>query len=370
MLQGGRAPPAPQRASQLRLAGVICLRVQHQPELPQRQLRRQGQGQAQEGAAEACGRGGWIGEVGPEQQRIGPGQAGWAGQLSSGWERGPLQRDAVIGQPALQLQARLRGREQQRAAGQRPLRSGLRRRQRQPATLNQEIDGPGRALIGLRLREHPFEGLARQTPQPEALDPAQQLTVAMQHQVGQHEGSFLTGPHLQLTGEAIRQRPGAELQRSQPHRQQQRAALSAGIQGRRHRLEAGIEQAAVCAALLAAQAHPGPITKAVQPLQLAVGGSVLQAPGRQGAIEGLQVEFGAILRSITRQPGQAQRCGLPRAQNAVVEPLRRSARTVEAEAAAGRAPEQLQAHRGAVPLQPQRLVQPEGLQPQRLPFTG
>ena len=188
LLQGGRAPPAPQGPGQLllRLRGI-----QHQPELSTSRLRRDRLRQVQQGAAQTFGRGGRIRQIGPEQHHIGRPQSRSAGEICSGSDSSTLKRDAVLGEPALQRSTGTRVAEQQRAAGQRPaFRQGA-GRQRQPAALIQEIGGPGRGLIRGRQREHPLQGLPRQAPQPEALDPAQQLTVPVQHQVGLHEGRRL-----------------------------------------------------------------------------------------------------------------------------------------------------------------------------------
>ena len=192
----------------------------------------------------------------------------------------------------------------------------------------------------------------------------------MQHHIGQHERRRLGGAHPHLTAEAVRQGPAAQLQRGQTHRQQQRARLSLRIEGRRHRLEAGIEQTTVGGAVLAPQARPGAIAPALQPLDLAVGRAVDKATGLQRGIERRRVENASVARGLTRQPRQSGRCGLARTQTTVIEPLARGLRAVEAEAAAGRAPEQLQACRRAIAFQPQRLIEMERLQTQRFAFLG
>ena len=122
--------------------------------------------------------------------------------------------------------------------------------------------------------------------------------------------------------------------------------------------------------MLAPQARPSTIALAVQALQQAVGRAVGQACCCQGVVEALGIKSDGVRRSIAGQPGQSPRCWLRRAQATVIEPLRRGPRAVEAEAAAVGAPEQLQTHRSAVPLQAQRLVEMERLQAQRLAFAG
>ena len=117
LLQGSRAPPAPQGPGQLllRLRGF-----QHQPELSPCRLGRDGLRQGQQGAAQPCGRGGRIRQIGPEQHRIGRLQGRCGGDGCGSREGCTRERDAVLPEAALQRSAGARIAEQQRAAGQSP----------------------------------------------------------------------------------------------------------------------------------------------------------------------------------------------------------------------------------------------------------
>ena len=210
-------------------------------------------------------------------------------------------------------------------------------------------------------REQPIKGLPRQTPQAEALDPADALAGGKQLQIRLHKGRLIAGPELHPALQGIGQGQLLKLQCLKPHRQEQLAGGRIGIEGGGHRLEATIQQRPIAGTCGALQLSPGLISCALQPAQGPEAGAIAQAKPRQGAIKATEIQG----RRFRRQRRQELRgIGGSPAAAAMAAPTRR-AFAVEFQCFA-----EHQLHRGELWRQPQGLIQVQLRQRQGLVPLG